>query len=183
MQLSFTAAAPAETANLQLSFTVSAWRAVSVSAWQAVSVSAWRAVSVSACVAVSVSACVAVSVSVCICFFLRNPFAFADVPPLPAGFSFCRYLQVSVSAATYRFLFLPLPTGFCFCRYLQVSVSAATYRFALCRCRQPQPAGSSPPPREPHNFLKITKPGKLFLKTTKTGNLFLKNNRNGKRIF
>ncbi|WP_316557474.1 hypothetical protein [Methanimicrococcus hongohii] len=36
----------------------------------------------------NVAACVAVSVSARICSFLRNPFAFANVPPLPTGLRF-----------------------------------------------------------------------------------------------
>ncbi|WNY23204.1 hypothetical protein MmiHf6_05090 [Methanimicrococcus hongohii] len=69
-----------------------------------------------------------VCVSVCICSYLRNPFAFANVLP-STGLCFRCYLQVCVSAATYRFVFPLLPTGFCFRCYLHVSVSAATYRF------------------------------------------------------
>ncbi|WNY23597.1 hypothetical protein MmiHf6_09060 [Methanimicrococcus hongohii] len=66
--------------------------------------------------------------------FNCNPLAFASVPPPP---------PISVSAATYWFLFPLLPTGLCFRCHLPVSVSAATYgfRFPLlpsgfcCRCQ------------------------------------------------
>ncbi|WP_316557414.1 hypothetical protein [Methanimicrococcus hongohii] len=53
-----------------------------------------------------------VCASACICSFLRNPFAFANVPPLPSGFCCRCCLQVSVAAAAFRFLLPLLPPGF-----------------------------------------------------------------------
>ncbi|WP_316557462.1 hypothetical protein [Methanimicrococcus hongohii] len=114
LRLSFAIITPAETVSLQLSFNVA--------------VPAEPAdLQLSFNVAVAGQVCT----SACICSFLRNPFAFANVPPLPTGFCFRRHLQVFVSAATYRLLFPPPPAGFCFRRYLQVSVSAVSGRFAL----------------------------------------------------
>ncbi|WP_316558610.1 hypothetical protein [Methanimicrococcus hongohii] len=95
---------PAKTANLQLSFNIAVAGAVCVAAAEAVSVSA------------------------CICYFYLNPFAFANVPLLPAGFCFRRYLPLQL-------LLLPA-----------VTVTAATYRFLL---RQ-----QLPPPRELHRLFK-----------------------------
>ncbi|WNY24171.1 hypothetical protein MmiHf6_15000 [Methanimicrococcus hongohii] len=71
-----------------------------------------------------------VCVAACICSFFSNPFAFANVPLLPSGFCCRCYLQVSVAAATFRFLLPLLPSGFCYRCYLQISVTAATFRFA-----------------------------------------------------
>ncbi|WP_316558114.1 hypothetical protein [Methanimicrococcus hongohii] len=111
-----------------------------------------------------------VYVAACICFFLRNPFAFANVPLLPTGFCFrlqVRFLfplasQVSVSAWS-QVSVSAGKSGFCFRRQVrflfplagQISVSAwsqvsvSTCRPGLrrsCRCRQPQPAAARAAP-------------------------------------
>ncbi|WNY23793.1 hypothetical protein MmiHf6_11090 [Methanimicrococcus hongohii] len=67
-------------------------------------------------------------------------------PLLPFCFCFRRYLSVSVSAATFLFLFPLLPSCFCFRRYLSVSVSAAIFLFQLAgqfsACCPPAPRAS-----------------------------------------
>ncbi|WNY24375.1 hypothetical protein MmiHf6_17060 [Methanimicrococcus hongohii] len=102
------------------------------------------------CNQVCVSACVAVCVSACICSFLKNPFAFANVPPLPTDFCFRCYLQVSVSAATVRFAFPLLPTGLCF--RLQVGFAPHLPLPATRYSCPPAVAAAARRPREPLHF-------------------------------
>ncbi|WP_316557858.1 hypothetical protein [Methanimicrococcus hongohii] len=60
----------------------------------------------------------------CICSFLRNPFAFANVLPLPSGLR-CFYLQVCIAVATFRFVFPPAGQVYV-CVASQVCAAAAT---------------------------------------------------------
>ncbi|WP_316556772.1 hypothetical protein [Methanimicrococcus hongohii] len=83
---------------------------------------------------------------------LLTPVFCFQLPAAPArlqlSFNVAACNQVCVAAATFWFLFPLLPLGFCFRRYPQVSVSACNQVCAAA-------AGSSPPPRDPHNFSKI----------------------------
>ncbi|WP_316557141.1 hypothetical protein [Methanimicrococcus hongohii] len=63
----------------------------------------------------------------CDCLLLSAP---AKPANLQLSFSVAAVNQVSVSAATYRFLLPPLPTGFCFRCYLQVCAGNCARRHA-----------------------------------------------------
>ncbi|WNY24458.1 hypothetical protein MmiHf6_17980 [Methanimicrococcus hongohii] len=79
----------------------------------------------------SVAAVNQVCVSAYICSFYGNPFAFANVLPLPSGLRCRRYLRVCAAAATFGFALPLLPSGL------------------RCCCRQPSPprTRSNPPSR------------------------------------
>ncbi|WNY23563.1 hypothetical protein MmiHf6_08720 [Methanimicrococcus hongohii] len=116
-------------------------------------VSVWLLQSVFLQLSFMVAACVAVCISACICSFFSNLLAFANV--------------------------LPLPSGFCYRRYLQVSVAAATFRFLLPRCRQVCVRQQLSLPRANHSaFRHKFQPTTLFKKNNENDSSILEKMKN-----